>query len=112
MKKELGLYRLEKKPMGIRHKLYYYTDSKNHEVTKEEYDKFKLEESPRRKLYKKETSITDPFPRQQLWYITEDISDQYIPIRKWVFAKYAKSVTLEEWKSYPFYDGIIFDKKG
>lgn len=107
MKKELGLHRIERKPFGRSVLRTYYENLKGERITKDAFEI--LTSGANKRAKKKKERIVIPCDRQQLWFVTKDIDDSNG--KELVFIKYAKSVPLDEWGSYPIYDGPFFEKK-
>ena len=108
MIQELGLHRIEENPVGSLAFKTFYEDNKGNRITREEYEIMSSEGNKKKKAKKKKERVTVPFNRQQLWWVTKEIDDNG---REIVFLRYARSVPLAVWHTYPVYKGPYFSKK-
>ena len=108
MVENMGLHRVDSSPVGKLSFRYFYEDSKGNRISKNEYEDLLLNGGKTKKGKRKKERIVVPYTRQPLWYLIKDTNERGITF---VFLKYAKTVPIEEWNSYPLYTGSYFSKR-
>ena len=110
MKREvIGVVRLDENPPYTysRSNRVWYADTKKIRIPDEDFENDYQGNCTNYKFSLKKEKVVVPEYRQPLWYVYKDTLGDC----SWAFARFHKMVPLNEWKQYPFYSGVIFDKR-